>query len=58
MEYCVVYRIDGDQFPQFEAVGDAVVTGTGRNRHIWKGIGGNSIFLETASDALRSNCHH
>ena len=34
---------------------DAVVTGTGRNRYIWKGIGGNSLFVETASDALRSN---
>jgi len=37
--------------------GDAVVTGTGRNRATWKGIGGNRIFAGTASDALRSNCH-
>jgi len=31
------------------------VTGRGRNQHIWKGIGGNSIFDETASDALSSS---
>ena len=40
--------------PQFIAC-DAVVTGTGRNQHIWEGIGSNSIFAETASDALSSS---
>jgi hypothetical protein len=37
---------------------DAVVTGSGCTRHIWKGTGGNSTFGETASDALRSNSGH
>src|SRR5205823_4263223 len=37
---------------------DALVTGRGRKRHIWKVIGGNPIFPETASDALKSNCGH
>ena len=32
---------------------DAVVTGTARNRHTWKGLVAISIFLETASDVLR-----
>jgi hypothetical protein len=47
-------------FPYFAILGacDAVVTGTGRNRPTWKGIGSNSIFPETASDALRSNYNH
>jgi hypothetical protein len=34
---------------------DAVVTGEECNGHIWKGTGGNSIFDETASDALSSS---
>jgi hypothetical protein len=37
---------------------DAAVTGDGRNQYIWKGIVSNSIFPETASDALRSNYVH
>src|SRR4051794_8503677 len=37
---------------------DALVTGRGRTRHIWKVIGSISIFVGTASDALKSNCNH
>jgi hypothetical protein len=55
MEYCVVYRIDEDQFPQFEVVGDASVTGARRNWQMLKAVDRNLISLPTASDALRSN---
>src|SRR5882672_9646046 len=34
---------------------DATVTGAERNWHSWNAIGVNSTFVETASDALRSN---
>src|SRR5436190_1938394 len=44
--------------PEDAAACDALVTGRGRKRHIWKVIGGNSIFSETASDAFRSNSNH
>jgi hypothetical protein len=36
-------------------LGDAPVTGTGRNWHICKVDAGGRIFAETASDALGSN---
>src|SRR5438105_2295676 len=50
--------LPGERIQRAAHLCDAPVTGAGRNGYIWEVIGSNSVFVETASDALRSNCNH